>query len=64
MAKVNPVQIQKDLKGVDYPASKQELIQHAQQHGADENVRSTLEQLPDRQYGTPTEVSKAIGELK
>lgn len=36
MAKVNPVQIQKDLKGIDYPVSKQDLIKHAQQQGADE----------------------------
>jgi hypothetical protein len=32
MAKVNPVQLQKHLKGVDYPASKEEFIQQAQQH--------------------------------
>ena len=64
MAKVNPIQIQKDLKGVDYPVSKQDLIQHAQQQGADENVRSMLEQIPERQYESPTEVSKAIGDLQ
>lgn len=45
MAKANPVQIQKHLKGVDYPASKQELIQHAQQQGADQKIISLLEQL-------------------
>lgn len=64
MAKVNPVQLQKDLKGIDYPVSKQDLIKHAQQQGADENVRSTLEQLPEQQYESPTEVSKAIGDLE
>ncbi|WP_017720495.1 DUF2795 domain-containing protein [Kamptonema formosum] len=64
MAKVNPVRVQKDLKGVDYPASKQDLLEHAKQHGADENVRSTLEQLPDQEYQTPAEVSKAIGEIE
>ncbi len=31
MAKINPVQLQKHLKGVDYPANKQQLIEHAQQ---------------------------------
>ena len=39
MAKVNPIELQKHLQGVDYPASKEELIQHAQQQGADEKVR-------------------------
>ena len=62
MAKVNPIQLQKYLKGVDYPASKEDLINHAQQQGADENALSALEQLPDEQYETPTDVSKAIGE--
>lgn len=64
MAKANPVQVQKDLKGVDYPVSKQELLEHAKHQGADENVCATLEQLPEQQYGTPAEVSKAIGELE
>jgi hypothetical protein len=64
MAKVNPVQIQKDLKGIDYPVSKQDLVKHAQQNGADEKVCATLEKLPDREYETPTEVSKAIGQIQ
>lgn len=64
MAKVNPIQLQKHLKGMDYPASKQDLIKHAEQQGADDNVRSTLEQLPDEQYETPADVSKAVGEIE
>ncbi len=30
MAKANPISVQKYLKGVDYPATTEELIQHAQ----------------------------------
>ena len=62
MAKVNPIQLQKHLKGVDYPASKEDLINHAKQNGADENAISALEALPDEEYETPTDVSEAIGE--
>jgi hypothetical protein len=61
MSKANPISLQKYLKGIDYPAQKQDLIDHAQQHGADENVISTLEQLPEAAYETPAEVSKAVG---
>jgi len=43
MAKVNPIQLQKYLKGVDYPVGKKQLIEHAKRSGADENVYSTLE---------------------
>ncbi len=64
MAKVNPIQLQKHLKGVDYPASKQELIEHAKQLGADKDALSVLEQLPDEEYETPADVSKAVGDIE
>ena len=64
MAKVNPIQLQKHLKGVDYPASKEQLIQHAQKQGADDTALSVLNQLPDEEYESPTDVSEAVGEIE
>lgn len=64
MSKVNPIQLQKFLKGVDYPAKKQDLLDRAQQEGADENVLSTLKQLSDESFETPADVSKAVGNIK
>ena len=64
MAKVNPIQLQKHLKGVDYPASKKELPKHAKEQGADKDALSALEELPDEQYESPAAVSKAIGETE
>ena len=61
MAKINPIQLQKHLKGVEYPASRQDLVSVAERNGADENVRAALEALPDEQYKNPAEVSGAIG---
>ena len=61
--KVNPIQAQKFLKGIDYPASKQEVLETARRNKADDNVLSTLERIPDREYEGPTNVTKAIGEL-
>jgi predicted outer membrane protein len=63
MSNINPVQIQKFLKGVDYPASKAALIENAKNQGADENVCSSLAQLPDEDFKTPADVSQAFGEL-
>jgi predicted outer membrane protein len=63
MPHVNPVQVQKFLKGVDYPASKAQLIEKATSMGADENVRASLEQLPDEEFQTPADVSQAFGRL-
>ncbi|OUL36670.1 hypothetical protein BV372_06480 [Nostoc sp. T09] len=65
MAKANPVSVQKYLKGVDYPATTEELIEYAQEQGADEEVLSILEQLPeDEEFESPTDLSEAIGELE
>ncbi|ARV61309.1 hypothetical protein BZZ01_24230 [Nostocales cyanobacterium HT-58-2] len=64
MPKVNPVQLQKHLKGVDYPVNKQDLIEHARKNGADENALAVLEQLPEQEYQTPTDVSEAVGDIE
>lgn len=64
MAKVNPIQVQKFLGGMDYPASKQEIVDHAKSKGADQNVMDVLEQMPEDDYQTPADVSKAIGKIE
>lgn len=64
MANVSPAQIQKFLSGMEYPARKRDLIEHAQDRGAPQEVISTLKHLPDKgEFATPAEVSKALGEV-
>ncbi len=60
---VNPIQAQKYLKGMDYPASKDDIVKKAKQEGADDELQDTLQRLPEETYETPTDVSKAIGAL-
>lgn len=62
--KVNPIQVQKFLKGLDYPTDKKRLIDHAQREGADERVRDLLGRLPEEQFQTPADVSQAVGKIK
>ena len=64
MAQVNPIQAQKFLSGMNYPASKDEIVQHAEGQGADENTLSVLRQIPDRQYDGPNAVSHEISEAQ
>ena len=60
MAHANPIQIQKYLKGVDYPANKRALLKAARDQGADESIVASLEQLPDEEFQTPADVSEAF----
>jgi hypothetical protein len=64
MTKVNPIQVQKFLGGIDYPASKDDLLQKARQEGASQEVVSTLESMPGDRYNSPNDVSEAIGKLE
>jgi hypothetical protein len=63
MAHVSPVVVEKSLKGMHYPAKKRDLIKHAQQQGAEEEVVEALKDLPAQDFHSPIDVSKAIGEM-
>ncbi len=60
MARVNPIKLQKALGGMNYPASKEDLVKHAEGQDADEDVLSFLKDLPERNYETPADVNKEM----
>ncbi|RFU21861.1 DUF2795 domain-containing protein [Geodermatophilus marinus] len=57
---VSPIDIQKALSGMDYPAGKQQIVQHARDNGGDEAVLDALEKIDDREYEGPSGVSAAV----
>jgi hypothetical protein len=61
---VNPIELQKHLKGLNYSAIKEAVIKHVDKNGVDQEVRSILEQLTDEEYEAPTDVNKAVGEIE
>lgn len=63
MAKINPIELQKHLKGMSYPASKQDILAKVKENGANDELQSALEGLSDGEFETPAEVNKAIGEM-
>lgn len=53
----NPVQMQNYLSGMDYPAGRDQIVEHARRQGADDEVLQHLQALPDRDYDGPNSVS-------
>jgi hypothetical protein len=53
--------VQRYLKHVDYPATKEALIHTAEDEGADDAVLNTLGDLPDEEFESPKTVVQAIG---
>ena len=56
----SPIDIQKALSGMDYPASKDQIVRHAEQNGADGEVLDALKKIEDREYEGPSGVSSAV----
>jgi len=57
----NPIVVQQALSGVDYPASKSDLIGRARYNGAAEEVIDDLDRLPEgKKYDSPSQVQRAL----
>ena len=54
----SPIEVQKHLKNIDYPKTKQEVIDYAINHGATRDILDDLQDLTDKTYNNAAEVSK------
>ncbi len=62
--RVSPTSVQKALKGMHYPASKQDLVRQAESNGASGEVLDHVRQLPSNQFDSPADVMKAFGKTE
>lgn len=62
VAAPNPIQIQKYLSGIDYPASKDDVVSTAEKENAPDDVLEALRAIPDGEYDGPTDVSSAVSD--
>ena len=60
---VSPAAVQKYLKGVEYPTSKNALIDAAKENDAPDDILKKIQQLPSNEFGGPQDVMKALGEI-
>ncbi|GGZ01017.1 DUF2795 domain-containing protein [Streptomyces poonensis] len=60
MAELSPIDVQKALKGMDYPTDKKSLVDCARKNKADDKVVSRLDGLKKDSFDGPNEVTKAV----
>ncbi|MEU6388098.1 DUF2795 domain-containing protein [Streptomyces sp. NPDC046939] len=60
MAELSPIDLQKALKGAEYPTSKDDLVSLAQKNGADDSVVSKLDDVSADRFDGPDDVQKAV----
>lgn len=56
----NPIELQRALKGVDYPATRGALVSAARNAQADDTIVDALMRIPERNYEDPAQVSEAV----
>jgi len=49
------------LRGMEFPADKPAMIEHARQHSANRVVTDRLEKIEDRVYDNIADVTKQVG---
>lgn len=55
--------LEQALSGIAYPASRDALVRHARDSGAD-GIADILEELPDREYRDAADVARAFGGIR
>jgi hypothetical protein len=60
----SPTEIQRHLSDLDFPCSKQDLIDHVRHQHDRNDVLSVLNLIDDREYNNPGEVVRAAKVIK
>lgn len=61
MANFNPTKIEESIKGIDFPASKEDILNRARENNADQTELDVLSGLPDQEYASPSDITQALG---
>ena len=57
---VNPIELQKHLKGISYPASKDDVVSTAESNGAPGDIVDALRDSGQEEFSGPDQVTKAL----
>lgn len=57
---MRPNLIESLLEGMPLPARRDEIVEHAEIEGADDDLLAALRALPDREYDTTDDVGESL----
>jgi hypothetical protein len=62
--KASPATIEKYLKGIHYPAQKEDLINQAENNGAPQDAMNVLNRFEDKEYDSTVDVAKEVSKAE
>lgn len=60
----SPSNVSLHLKGIDFPAGRDDLSKQAEKNGAPQEVLDVIENMPDDDFENMADVMKAYGEAR
>lgn len=60
MANVNPIEVQKALKGAQYPAKRDDLVELAKKNGAKQDITQELSASSKDRFDGPDDVQRSV----
>jgi len=58
--KTSPAIVESYVKGVHFPAQKEDLVNQARDNGAPEDVLDVLDKFSDRDYKSPIDIAREV----
>lgn len=62
--KVNPAAVERYLRGIAFPATKDDLIEQARDNDAPGDVLKALDMLDDKRYDSVVDITKEVGKYE
>ena len=59
---ISPNELNQGLRGIDFPADKQDLVQQARSNNADDALIQELQSMPDKQFNSMSDVTNSLGQ--
>lgn len=60
----SPANVANFLEGIDFPATRDDLVNHAEDNNAPMEVIHVLEDLPDQTYNNMADVMSGVGQVE
>jgi len=60
ISKLDPGMIMQILRGINFPARKQDIVQQARTNNASSDVMGAIDKLPDREYQNENDVAQEV----
>jgi hypothetical protein len=60
----NPGDVEKALSGVNYPTTREKLVEQARKNHANTDIIDLVDRLPDHNFDSPAAVEKEISRIQ